>query len=103
MSNPEILPDLPDTQDHNGRAIVIGTVVRSHDFCGMEDLDGDRASYIEGVVVGVSRVGWDCPRYVIEGTRRIFGGEETDVDSHYFPPLNGTEGIFGSMHGVVVA
>jgi len=98
VNQPEILNDLPITHDRHGNVIEVGARVRSFDFAPYNrDLEGERACFIEGVVEGVSREGWDCDRYVIRPTRRIAGGAERDFadDTLFFPPLNGTPGLIG--------
>lgn len=48
--------------------------------------------FVVGIVEGIDTEGWDCPRYKIRCTSRVFGGKvsEEDVGRHYFPPVNGT-------------
>lgn len=89
---PIVESDLPPSQDGAGRTIVVGSRVRSFDFpTTTRDLEGDRACFVEGIVEGVERHSFDCPRYVLRATRRVFTGKEKPVpDELFFPPLNGT-------------
>ena len=81
--------------------IVIGSRVRSFDFANGEygrDVDGDRACYVEGKVVGFDHVE-GCDRYRILVDRDVFGGEESDrrVGRLITPPVNGTPKSFGGV------
>jgi len=85
--------------------ITVGTKVRSFDFAGRE-LTGERACYVEGTVVAKGK----CPpvcvcskHYHILVARQVFGGRERTelVGEIVYPPLNGTEGMFGATDGVV--
>jgi hypothetical protein len=74
--------------------IVIGTRVRSFDFHtapGGRDLEGDRACYVEGEVVGFDLVE-GCRRYRILVDRDVFGGKDEDrrLGALVTPPVNGT-------------
>ncbi len=85
--------------------ITVGTRVRSFDF-ESRDLEGERACYVEGVVVGIVDEGMDCPRYNIRVERKVFGGKECEVPEghHVYPPVNGTRTTFGrTTNGVEVA
>lgn len=92
-----------------GRPITVGTKVRSHDFAfglkgrslplGME-AEGERASYIEGVVEGVGEITIEgCPRYTIRPFIRVHAGEAEDAegDDPIHPPVNGTPSLLGGM------
>lgn len=104
---PKIEQDLPATQDVDGSPIAVGTLVRSFDFAhvGKTDVEGPDACFVEGEVIGVSREGWDCPRYAIRPTRRVFAGEVLSEErlETIFPPLNGTASwLGGETRGVRV-
>lgn len=105
QEQPKIESDLPVTKDRHGRAIEVGSAVRSFDF-PHTDLEGDRACYIEGEVIGVSNDWGDCPRYAIRPTRRVAAGKELPKErwsgETFFPPLNGTHGMHGVQRGVEV-
>jgi hypothetical protein len=89
--------ELPATFDSHGRRIDVGTFVRSFDF-EFHDEEGPSACFVEGEVLGVERESFDCPRYVLRPTRRIFAGEEIEVpDEFVFPPLNGTPTWLGGI------
>ena len=75
--------------------ITVGTKVRSFDFDG-RDLEGERACYAEGKVVGFEKLE-GCERYVIEVTRRVFGGDEDDRRGKIYPPVNGTPTWMGRV------
>jgi hypothetical protein len=82
--------------------IQVGDKVRSFDFAEPgeswgRDLEGDRACYVEGVVVGFAD--WpDCKRYQIRVDRRVFGGKEKPIrDPEVFPPVNGTPSTMGGV------
>ncbi len=103
----KIESDLPFTRDSHGRPIVVGSIVRSFDFDGLGEaaVEGERACFVEGEVIGVSRDGWDCPRYAIRPIRRVFAGKELPEErlETVFPPLNGTDAwLGGETKGVVV-
>lgn len=74
--------------------IVIGTRVRSFDFHtapGGRDLEGERACYVEGEVVGFDFVdGCRCYRILVD--RDVFGGKDEDrrCGTLANPPVNGT-------------
>ena len=87
----------PDT------TITVGDRVRSFHFDG-RDLTGDRACYVEGVVVGFTDERLHgCSRYVIEVDREIFGGEVvTGGPEKVHPPVNGTPKLFGGVSDNVV-
>lgn len=99
-------------------ALDTGDRVRSFDFpnyypnLGVDglDLDGERACYIEGEIVGfigldlsldVDGVTFgptqDCERYVIRVTRIVRCGETIEQPGRDFicPPINGTPGSLG--------
>ena len=78
--------------------IVIGTRVRSFDFAHDRSLDGARACYVEGEVVGFDHVE-GCDRYRILVDRDIFGGVEEDrrVGDLIYPPINGTRTWLGRV------
>lgn len=71
-------------------SIQAGDVVRSFDF------PDNTQCYIEGVVEDVAG-----GTYKINVKRRVFSGREvaTPYDTVY-PPVNGTQGIFGVAMGV---
>ncbi len=81
--------------------IEIGMRVRSFDFEG-RDLEGDRACYQDGIVIGIGRFDFpDCDRYQIFVQRRIWAGAPEElagsdpVDSRLiYPPVNGTPTMF---------
>ena len=84
--------------------IQVGDRVRSFDFAETfddgaqfgRDLEGDRACYVEGVVLDLT-VHEGCPRYEIHVDRDVFAGEESDrrVGRVIYPPVNGTPKSFG--------
>jgi hypothetical protein len=81
--------------------IVIGDRVRSFDFANGEygrDLDGERACYAEGEIVGFDHIE-GCDRYRILVDRGVFGGEDCDrqVGRLITPPVNGTPKSFGGV------
>ena len=83
--------------------ITIGTKVRSFDFDG-RDLEGDRACYVEGKVVGFHKEEYGCERYIIEVDRQVFGGEEkTNFPPVVNPPVNGTPTLWGDTTHFVEA
>lgn len=78
--------------------IAVGSKVRSFDFAVPgkawgRDLDGERAAYVEGTLVGYEeREG--CLRAVIDVDRDVFGGKEKSgeysrVGETVYPPANG--------------
>jgi len=75
--------------------ITIGTRVRSFDFAQDDgfgrDLEGDRACYVEGEVVGFEHIE-GCKRYRILVDRDVFSGKEEDrrLGRLVTPPINGT-------------
>ncbi len=70
--------------------ITVGSLVRSFDFSHHRDLEGERACFMEGEVVGFEKV-QGCNRFVIEVHRCVFGGKErSDFPARIFPPVNGT-------------
>ena len=80
----------------------IGDRVRSFDF-ECHDLEGERACYMEGQVVGLEQVE-GCWRYKIEVRKSIFRGMDmTDFPSVIYPPVNGTPRLFGDVCNGVVA
>lgn len=82
--------------------IKAGDRVRSFDFESRRELEGDRACYQEGMVLGIGRFGFpDCDRYQIFVQRRIWCGAPEElagsdpVDSRLiYPPVNGTPTVF---------
>lgn len=82
--------------------IIPGTRVRSFDFDG-RDVEGERACFVEGTVVGFCELE-GCTRYDILVDRRVFGGEDrTREGERVFPPVNGTPKLFGGVCDGVVA
>ena len=93
----------------NTKDITVGSKVRSFDFAdtlrdGTEygrDLEGERACYVEGTVVGFDDENFDCRRYKIQVERRVFGGKADDkVDPReavVYPPVNGTPTMLGRV------
>lgn len=82
--------------------IIPGTRVRSFDFDG-RDVEGERACFVEGTVVGFCEIG-GCTRYDIIVDRRVFAGEDrTREGERVFPPVNGTPKLFGGVCDGVVA
>jgi len=77
--------------------ILPGDLVRSFDF-ESRDLDGSRACYIEGIVEGIEEDGGNgYPAYRIRVSRRVIGGKETPFEGRVYPPVNGTERLFGGV------
>ena len=99
-------------------ALDTGDRVRSFDFpsyypkLGVDglDLDGERACYVEGEIVGFIGLDFDldvdgttfgptqdCERYVIRVTRIVRRGETVEQPGRDFicPPINGTPGSLG--------
>jgi hypothetical protein len=81
--------------------IKVGDKVRSFDFEGRRNLTGERACYIEGVVMGFREIE-GCQRYEIKLTRRVFGGEDGPFAGTMYPPVNGTSTLFGDTTDGVV-
>jgi hypothetical protein len=95
--------------------ITPGWKVRSFDFPRHRDLEGEYACYVEGFVVTILRRGEtfavgegqvacfpDCDRYVIRASSQVWGGErEEPRESHFFPPVNGTQTWEGETDYVV--
>ena len=91
--------------------ITIGSRVRSFDFADAyendngetvvigRDVEGERACYVEGVVTAVQRGSYGMEQYVIEVTRDMFGGSESDrrVGNVVYPPVNGTPKMLGGV------
>ncbi len=85
--------------------IQVGDRVRSFDFADTfedgtqygRDLEGERACYVEGVVVGFDNIE-GCDRYRILVDRDVFGGKDDDrrIGRLVTPPINGTPKLFGS-------
>jgi len=76
---------------------LIGDRVRSFDFHGNKEVEGPRACYMEGQITGITRE-FDCWRYKIEVRKCVGGGKvQTDFPSVIYPPLNGTERMFGEV------
>ena len=81
------------------RDVRVGDRVRSFDFAVTtedgkrlgRDLEGERACYVEGVVSSIEEI-QGCDRYVIEVSRRVFGGEVRPPreNDRVIPPVNGT-------------
>ena len=77
--------------------IQVGSKVRSFDFNRHRDLEGSRACYAEGEVVGFKRME-GCERYIIEVSRLIVGGEEQEITpGKIYPPVNGTRTWSGEV------
>ena len=81
--------------------IQVGDRVRSFDFIQGDfgrDLEGERACYIEGEVVGFDHVE-GCDRYRILVEREVFGGDQFyhRVGRLVYPPVNGTPKLFGGV------
>jgi len=95
-----------------------GDIVRSHDFPDHTP-NGQSTTYVEGIVVSILRrnhacpfrqedgtwveaIFQDCDRYVIRVTgRRIRGNVRLSFPKYVFPPVNGTEAMFGGVCGGV--
>ena len=87
------------------KEITPGSKVRSFDFSQTfsgevfgRDLEGKRASYVEGRVVSIQihpHFGYDCYEILVE--RDVFGGKESDrrVGRKVYPPVNGTPKSLG--------
>ena len=70
--------------------ITFGSQVRSFDFHYMRDLEGPRACYMEGQVMGHTTIE-GCERYIIAVKRCVAGGKERDnFPEVIYPPVNGT-------------
>jgi len=96
---------------------MIGKTVRSFDFANGpaddpygRDLEGERACYIVGTVVGILKADdfasdgkttfHDCDRYILKADHRIFRGEIEIAkvkNQEFFPPLNGTNAIHNEI------
>jgi len=75
--------------------IKVGDEVRSY------DLEYRRDSYVEGVVKEIVRR-VDGKRYRIESTLRVVCGDvRVTPPKDYFPPVNGTPGLFGGIYNSV--
>jgi len=79
-----------------------GDRVRSFDF-DSRDITGERACYVEGVVVAVLPDAL-CPEtmpmvYEIKVDRQVVGGREADhaVGKTVYPPVNGVPKLFGGV------
>jgi hypothetical protein len=83
--------------------ICVGTKVRSFDFDRNRAVTGPDACYVEGVVESVVTEGFDCPRYKVRVTCRIFSGEPAEGADFVFPPVNGTPTLFGDVTNNVVS
>ncbi len=86
--------------------VVVADRVRSFDFCYHLDTSGPNACFVDGVVIAIPESGQNAGRYQILVTRQVFAGEERSgpqslVGEYVYPPLNGREGIFGTLCGVV--
>ena len=91
--------------------IQVGDKVRSFDFADAyenddgetvvigRDVEGKRACYVEGVVTAVQRGSYGMEQYVIEVTRDMFSGAESDrrVGKVVHPPVNGTPKMLGGV------
>ena len=105
--------------------VQVGDKVRSFDFADPRhpewgrDLEGERAAYVEGLVVAVLPAGAefavergkvacfpDCDRYAIKVETRVWSGKREaprEAETWVFPPVNGTPASFGGeMNGVEV-
>ena len=85
-----------------GNDVQVGNLVRSFDF-ESRDLEGDRACYVEGFVIGLVEME-GCMRYHIVVERRVFGGKVLtgpNVEKEVFPPVNGTASWLGRPIDVV--
>lgn len=81
--------------------ITIGSRVRSFDF-RHRDITGDRACFIEGVVVDILKEENNYDRYLIKVHRQVFGGvEKSDYPLTVTPPVNGTITMFGDTTNFV--
>lgn len=102
------IDDLHAGIDLNGQELTVGSLVRSHDFslpmregqgvAGL-DIEGERASYIEGTIEAIGEMIEGCPRYKIRASKRIFGGKDLTIPkgapAYSFPPVNGTRASLG--------
>lgn len=111
------LADITATTDLNGKAIAVGTRVRSFDFplmtreglaLGLE-LEGERSCYMEGVVEAIGEDDLEgCRRYRILVDKIVRSGAESPVvvpegeRAVIYPPLNGTPTFGSKCFGVVV-
>ncbi|MBT7401296.1 MAG: hypothetical protein HN774_09030 [Bacteroidetes Order II. Incertae sedis bacterium] len=76
---------------------LIGDRVRSFDFQHMRDIEGDRACYMIGQITGLKQVE-GCWRYKIEVQQCIQGGQEqANFPAVIYPPVNGTNRMFGGV------
>jgi len=77
--------------------ISINDTVRSFDF-DRHDLEGGAACFVEGIVTAFTQHE-GCTRYDIQVTRRVFGGEEKEVEDgeRVLPPLNSTPTTMGRI------
>ncbi len=81
--------------------ITIGSKVRSFDF-RHRDITGDRACYVEGVVVDILKEENNYDRYLIKVHLQVFGGiEKFDFPPTVTPPVNGTLTMFGDTTNFV--
>ena len=77
-----------------------GDLVRSFDFRygdgDGDDIEGERACYVEGLIEGIDTDGFECHRYIIRVTRRVFAGEVRDIGpgERVYPPINGLGQFF---------
>lgn len=71
--------------------IKIGDRVRSFDFDMFRALEGERACYVEGEVIGFTEL-LGCRHYEIRVGLDVFGGEPAGGRVGYTvrPPVNGT-------------
>jgi len=71
--------------------IKVGDRVRSFHFTS-RDLNGERACYVEGVVMEITPPIEGCARYAIKVDRNIWGGVDhcEGYGGFVYPPINGT-------------
>lgn len=114
----ERLAAITANTDLNGKAIEVGTRVRSFDFpimtreglpLGLE-LQGERACYMEGVIEAIGEDDLEgCRRYRILVDKIVRSGLEQPVvvgegqRPLIYPPLNGTPTFCSKTFGVMVA
>ncbi len=77
--------------------ITFGSQVRSFDFHYMRDLEGPRACYMEGQMMGHTTIE-GCKRYIIAVKRCVAGGKErSNFPEVIYPPVNGTPTTMGRI------
>ena len=112
------LATITANSDLNGKAIEVGTRVRSFDFplmtsegpLGLE-LEGAHAAYMEGAVEAIGEDDLEgCRRYRIVVDKIVSRGAPYPVTDFFgenrpviYPPLNGTPSFGGKCFGVMVA